>query len=74
MSDKKTSADFNLATDKVIKKYNNVLIVGDLNSHMLDDNKSSDLNDSCDICCMKKMNKNQPTLQEILNQLFLMLF
>ncbi|CAG2185908.1 unnamed protein product [Mytilus edulis] len=49
------STDFNLTTDKVIKKYDNVLIMGDLNFNMLDDNKSSTLNDSCDIFCMKNI-------------------
>ncbi|CAG2239474.1 PLG [Mytilus edulis] len=74
MPDSKFSTDFNLTTDKVIKKYDNVLIMGDLNFNMLDDNKSSTLNDSCDIFCMKNIinkatcyNRNsKPTLLDVI--------
>lgn len=50
MSDKEFSNDFIQTFDQLSVKYDNILILGDLNYNMLFDNsKSTPLNNVCDI-------------------------
>ena len=54
------SGDFNKTTDKIVKMYENFIIMGDMNFNMLDDVKNVTLRDSCDIFCFKNLVK-KPT-------------
>ena len=55
MSDKTFNDDFKINTDKICKNYDNFMIMGDMNFNMLDEQRSSVLNDLCDIFCLKNL-------------------
>lgn len=57
MNDLKFSNDFKTTTDMICKKYDNLMITGDLNFNMLDEHKSSALIDTCDIFYLKNLIK-----------------
>ena len=57
MRDNICSDDFNKTTDKIVKMYDNFIIMGDMNFNMLDDVKNVTLRDSCDIFCIKNLVK-----------------
>ena len=57
MRDNIYSDDFNKTTDKIVKMYDNFIIMADMNFNMLDDINNVALRDSCDIFCLQNLVK-----------------
>lgn len=74
MSDTTFNDDFKINTDKICKNDDNFMIIGDMNYNMLDEQRSSVLNDLCDIFCLKNLVKKptcytcnaKPTLLDVI--------
>ena len=74
MSDTTFNDDFKINTDKICKNYDNFMIMGNMNFNMLDEQRSSVLNDLCDIFCLQNLVKKptcytcnaKPTLLDVI--------
>ena len=70
MPDNVFNTDFSQTVDKIVSRYDQYILIGDVSFDMLNRNKSETVVDICDVVDLKNRVNKLHVLQKVLNLLF----
>ena len=70
MPDNVFNTDFSQTVDKIVSRYDQYILIGDLNFDILNRNKSETIVDICDVVDLKNIVNKLHVLQKVINLLF----